>query len=143
MWVIRGQAGYVEECGNTISNRSLSQLVFEGFDVVFRTSEDNITGEGFQMYSVCSKPEEALQPGSFPSSCVSMSITLRSVHAYNFQVVLRFQNSIVIRLHHSTRDVPVKVHNYVTHQGENLKGRHAVRMRSADATRTHLRRAAI
>ena len=64
MWVIRGQGGYVEECGNTISALSLSQLVFEGFDVVFRTSEVNVS-EGFQMYIVCSKPEEASLPGSF------------------------------------------------------------------------------
>ena len=54
--------GAVEECGNTTSSQR--NLMPGNFTVVFRTSEDNVMGDGFEMYVICYKPAEAELEGT-------------------------------------------------------------------------------
>lgn len=55
--IIRGGFGTTDVCGNVTSPDALVELEFGDYMVVFRTSEE-IRGRGFQMYSVCYRPEE-------------------------------------------------------------------------------------
>ena len=48
----------MEECGTTPSESSLLELETGNFTVVFRSSEDDVVGDGFQMYVICYKPSE-------------------------------------------------------------------------------------
>ena len=50
--------GVVEECGSTASSQTNSMP--GSFTVVFRTSEDDVVGDGFEMYVLCYKPGEAI-----------------------------------------------------------------------------------
>ena len=60
--MVHGPAGgYYEECGNTTSGLSMSQLAFDNLTVVFRTSEE-VKGGGFEMYGLCFKQAEASLP---------------------------------------------------------------------------------
>ena len=61
--------GDYEECGNTTSGVSMSQLAFSNLTVVFRTSED-VQGEGFEMYGLCFKQSEASLPSKLCKACV-------------------------------------------------------------------------
>lgn len=53
----RGNFGVSEVCGNTTSTDTVMELEFGNYTVVFRTSDED-RGEGFEMYSICFKPEE-------------------------------------------------------------------------------------
>ena len=55
--IIRGSFGVTEVCGNTLSTDAVQELEFGNYTVVFRTSEE-VRGEGFEMYSICFRPEE-------------------------------------------------------------------------------------
>ena len=48
--------GAVEECGNTSLPTDIQSW---NFTVIFRTSDDDITGYGFEMHVICYKPAEA------------------------------------------------------------------------------------
>ena len=49
--------GAVEECGNATSSET--NLMSGNFTVVFRTSEDDVVGDGFELYVTCYRPGEA------------------------------------------------------------------------------------
>ena len=63
--------GAVEECGNTTSSET--HLMPGDFTVVFRTSEDDVVGDGFELYVTCYRPGEAM-PGnkkrSYGMTCI-------------------------------------------------------------------------
>ena len=63
----RPLGGDVEECGTTPSTSSLLELESGNFTVVFRTSEDDVVGDGFEMYIICYRPSETKLPGE--STC--------------------------------------------------------------------------
>ena len=54
--------GAVEECGNTPSSKT--NLIHGNFTVIFRTSEDDAVGYGFEMYVICYKPAQAKLEGT-------------------------------------------------------------------------------
>ena len=56
--IIRGEFGSTEVCGTTINSDAVLELEFGDFMVIFRSSEDT-RGEGFELYTICFRPEEA------------------------------------------------------------------------------------
>ena len=63
MQIVGPSGGVVEECGTTPSEFGVLQLESGNFTVVFRTSEDSVVGNGFQMYVICYKPAETSLKG--------------------------------------------------------------------------------
>ena len=58
----RDTFGSSEVCGNETSMNGVLELDFGSYTVIFRSSEV-VRGEGFEMYSICFKPEERDWPG--------------------------------------------------------------------------------
>ena len=72
--IMVGTFGSNEVCGNETSTNKVLKLDFGNYTVVFRSSEA-VRGEGFEMYSICFKPEER----DLPSMCVYNSYSTSSV----------------------------------------------------------------
>ena len=86
----RDTFGSSEVCGNETSMNGVLELDFGSYTVIFRSSEV-VRGEGFEMYSICFKPEERDWPGmciinyynSYSTSSVLYGLT-RPCHEYQY-----------------------------------------------------------
>lgn len=65
--IIRGSFGTTDVCGKTPTTNAVLSLEFGDFTVVFRTSEE-VTGVGFQLYSICYRPAERDLPNCFEAT---------------------------------------------------------------------------
>ena len=69
--LVRDTFGSSEVCGNETSTNGVLELDFGNYTVIFRSSEV-VRGEGFEMYSICFKPEER----DLPSMCIIIIIVI-------------------------------------------------------------------
>ena len=63
-------------CGTTINSDAVLELEFGDFMVIFRSSED-IRGEGFELYAICFRPEEADLEGLLDLYCSTCTHYIR------------------------------------------------------------------